>query len=157
MADKKLNEVTKVTDMAYVPVIMSDGSIGQIAKADLASVVAGLLDSRFVKLGASVRDSQSVTSFTPIGQCGIILLNANVNYASESNQHTSLWLYMNTVSGTNVGYNTKGVSVQKIASLKHDYGSAISDCSLVGSSSNDEITISKGGFNTFSYIMIPLS
>ena len=41
MADKKLNEVTKVTDMAYVPVIMSDGSIGQIAKSDLASVVAG--------------------------------------------------------------------------------------------------------------------
>ena len=43
MADKKLNEVTKVTDMAYVPVIMADGSIGQIAKADLASVVAGYL------------------------------------------------------------------------------------------------------------------
>ena len=43
MADKKLNEVTKVTDMAYVPVIMSDGSIGQIAKADLASVVAGVM------------------------------------------------------------------------------------------------------------------
>ena len=45
MADKKLNEVTKVTDMAYVPVIMSDGSIGQIAKADLASVVAGILST----------------------------------------------------------------------------------------------------------------
>ena len=44
MADKKLNEVQKVTDMAYVPVIMIDGSIGQIAKADLASVVAGLID-----------------------------------------------------------------------------------------------------------------
>lgn len=43
MADKKLNEVTKVTDMAYVPVIMSDGSIGQIAKADLASVVAEMI------------------------------------------------------------------------------------------------------------------
>ena len=43
MADKKLNEVTKVTDMAYVPVIMSDGSLGQIAKADLASVVAGII------------------------------------------------------------------------------------------------------------------
>ena len=41
--DKKLNEVTKVTDMAYVPVILADGSIGQIAKADLASVVAGIL------------------------------------------------------------------------------------------------------------------
>lgn len=45
MADKKLNEVTKVTDMAYVPVIMADGSIGQIAKADLASVVAGFIPS----------------------------------------------------------------------------------------------------------------
>ena len=43
MADKKLNEVTKVTDMAYVPVIMADGSIGQIAKADLASVVAEMI------------------------------------------------------------------------------------------------------------------
>lgn len=43
MADKKLNEVTKVTDMAYVPVIMADGSVGQISKADLASVVAGII------------------------------------------------------------------------------------------------------------------
>ena len=42
--DKKLNEVTKVTDMAYVPVIMADGSIGQIAKSDLASVVAGMMN-----------------------------------------------------------------------------------------------------------------
>lgn len=39
--DRALNEVKKVTDMAYVPVIMADGSIGQIAKSDLASVVAG--------------------------------------------------------------------------------------------------------------------
>ena len=44
MADKKLNEVQKVTDMAYVPVIMADGSVGQIAKADLVSVVAGSMD-----------------------------------------------------------------------------------------------------------------
>ena len=44
MADKKLNEVQKVTDMAYVPVILADGSVGQIAKADLASVVAGLMN-----------------------------------------------------------------------------------------------------------------
>ncbi len=40
MADKRLDQITKVTDMAYVPVIMADGSLGQIAKADLASVVA---------------------------------------------------------------------------------------------------------------------
>lgn len=43
MADKKLNEVQKVTDMAYVPVILADGSVGQIAKADLATVVAGII------------------------------------------------------------------------------------------------------------------
>ena len=118
--------------------------------------MAELLSSRFVNLGKSVSQSQSLTSISPMGQCGIILLNANVNYASESNQHSSLWLYMNTISGTNAGYTTTGVSVQKIASLKHDYGSAISDCSLVGSTTSESITISKGSFNTFSYFMIPL-
>ena len=115
-----------------------------------------MLSSKFVNIGSSSVNDQSLTSISPIGQGGLILLNANVNYASESNQHTSLWLYMNTVSGTNTGYTTTGVSVQKIASLKHDYGSAIEDCSLVGSSSSESITISKGKFNTFSYIMIPL-
>ena len=114
------------------------------------------MSSTFVKLGSYVAGSQSIGSITPIGQCGIILFNANVNYASESNQHSSLWLYMNTVSGTNTGYTTKGVSVKLIASLKHDYGGAITDCSLVGSSTSDTITISNGGFNTFSYLMIPI-
>lgn len=46
--DRKLNEVKKVTDMAYVPVIMADGSVGQIAKSDLASVVAGILNPGYV-------------------------------------------------------------------------------------------------------------
>lgn len=118
--------------------------------------VAGILSSKFVNLGSSVNNSQSLTSISPIGQCGIILLNANVNYASESNQHSSLWLYMNTISGANAGYTTTGVSVQRIASLKHDYGSAITDCSLIGSTASESITISKGSFNTFSYLMIPL-
>ena len=46
MADKRLDQVTKVTNMAYVPVIMSDGSIGQIAKDDLATVVAGVMNTQ---------------------------------------------------------------------------------------------------------------
>ena len=62
MADKKLNEVTKVTDMAYVPVIMSDGSIGQIAKADLASVVAGLSPRKGLSFKSQ---SQGVDNTTP--------------------------------------------------------------------------------------------
>lgn len=53
MADKKLNEVTKVTDMAYVPVIMADGSVGQIAKSDLASVVAGVVKDYTAYLGTN--------------------------------------------------------------------------------------------------------
>lgn len=41
MADKKLNESKIVKDMDYVLVTLADGSVGQIAKSDLASVVAG--------------------------------------------------------------------------------------------------------------------
>lgn len=69
MADKKLNEVAKVTDMAYVPVIMSDGSIGQIAKADLATVVAGLLGK---PLG-SMNRTEDATNFDTITSNGIYL------------------------------------------------------------------------------------
>ena len=72
MADKKLNEVTKVTDMAYVPVIMADGSIGQIAKADLASVVAGVLQP--------LREAGSAMgSFDSITETGIYGQNGDVN------------------------------------------------------------------------------
>ena len=53
MADKKLNEVTKVTDMAYVPVILSDGSVGQIAKADLATVVAEIMGLKKIRVASS--------------------------------------------------------------------------------------------------------
>ena len=63
MADKKLNEVTKVTDMAYVPVIMADGSIGQIAKADLASVVAERLALKALNMDP---DNIRTTSFWTI-------------------------------------------------------------------------------------------
>lgn len=41
MSDKKLNESKIVKDMDYVLVTLADGSVGQIAKSDLASVVAG--------------------------------------------------------------------------------------------------------------------
>lgn len=72
MADKKLNEVTKVTDMEYVPVIMADGSIGQISKADLASVVAGQILSGYVfRRVATANNAHSVSintnGFSPSG------------------------------------------------------------------------------------------
>jgi hypothetical protein len=69
MADKKLNEVTKVTDMAYVPVIMADGSIGQIAKADLASVVAGMMGN---PLGNKTNTSKNLDNYKDVGIYDIV-------------------------------------------------------------------------------------
>ena len=78
MADKKLNEVTKVTDMAYVPVIMSDGSIGQIAKADLASVVAGIMGINCVvnKISNTNPGAGSVDLFYGLTR-GVVFLTLN--------------------------------------------------------------------------------
>lgn len=69
MADKELNEVPKVTDMEYVPVIMADGNIGQIAKADLASVVAGLIgEATTSKAGLMPTRYINSTVFTESGK-----------------------------------------------------------------------------------------
>ena len=85
MADKKLNEVTKVTDMAYVPVIMSDGSIGQIAKADLASVVAGIVNPLL---------------------CGLAVVNRDIN--DNLNNLTSPGIY-NFVDNNSIVANNPGI------------------------------------------------
>ena len=77
--DRKLNEVAKVTDMAYVPVIMADGSIGQIAKSDLASVVAGQ-SPFFLLFGASTAEQYS--SIDDIDNNSIRY--ASVSYGNEN-------------------------------------------------------------------------
>ena len=43
MSDKKLNSVSSVTDAAYVYAETSNGETVKISKADLASVVAGIV------------------------------------------------------------------------------------------------------------------
>ena len=86
MADKKLNEVTKVTDMAYVPVIMADGSVGQIAKADLASVVAGLIGLKFYNINITVKAGEQNKSLGISGSSGILYV-----YNNKSG-HTALYL-----------------------------------------------------------------
>lgn len=73
MADKKLNEVTKVTDMAYVPVIMSDGSIGQIAKADLATVVAGVIPKITWNADTDISQKADFTGIKYIALEGIVI------------------------------------------------------------------------------------
>lgn len=72
--DKKLNEVTKVTDMAYVPVIMADGSIGQIAKSDLASVVA-----EYIPFGTSPKSVILLSDLDNIVETGMYTLHDGAN------------------------------------------------------------------------------
>lgn len=105
----------------------------------------------FLKADISEVNVSGDAGITPNGNMGIILFNANVNGANESNQSASVWLYMNTKEGANAGYTKTGISVFKIASLKHDFSSSIIDASLLGNSDSDTITINKGTFNKFSY------
>ena len=51
MADKKLNSVSSVTDAAYVYAETSNGETVKISKADLASVVAGVIGVNSFKSG----------------------------------------------------------------------------------------------------------
>jgi hypothetical protein len=95
-------------------------------------------------------------TITPTSQMGLLSLNATVNGDPASNQSSSVWMYMNTVAGAGTGYTNVGISVVKITGLKHDFAGAIVDCALVGSTLDDTITISPGGFNSFTIREIPL-
>ena len=84
MADKKLSEVTKVTDMAYVPVILSDGSVGQIAKADLATVVAGIMgfnNTVLKSINLEGRDANNI-NYTGYYINGNTMSNVPANYGT---------------------------------------------------------------------------
>lgn len=48
MADKREDQLTTASDMAYVRALDSNGNSIRISKADLASVVAGLIENKFL-------------------------------------------------------------------------------------------------------------
>ena len=101
MADKKLNEVTKVTDMAYVPVIMADGSIGQIAKADLASVVAGVINSDTMlknKMLSSFQVDKASGSFNDLLTGGMYYTSADVTDGPTGVSGSGLVITLGTLS-----------------------------------------------------------
>lgn len=153
MADKKLNEVTKVTDMAYVPVIMADGSVGQIAKSDLASVVAGLTGINTLKRvddANTVKTSgdyvlASTASNIPVTQWGTMKVSGDGTNVSQTfhviastevymriTDYQGLWLEWQRID--NFGYNTlaelsDGVAGQKV--YNHTSGN-IEDINLKG-------------------------
>jgi hypothetical protein len=98
----------------------------------------------------------STLSFTPTAPMGLIALNATVAGAAASNQSSQVWMYMSSIAGAGTGYTDAGISVVKITGLKHDSAGAITDCGLVGSTTTKTVTISAGGFDTFSMNEIPL-
>ena len=85
MADKKLSSVSAVSDMNYVYAETSTGETVKISKANLASVVAGLLPS--AGFSCQVYD-QYVTASSPaiieVSSNKVTLLNANYTYKNES-------------------------------------------------------------------------
>ena len=96
MSDKKLNESKIVKDMDYVLVTLADGSVGQIAKSDLASVVAGVIgtatNSKNGLMPSSqflVRDTISadvqITNFTQIKDGITFFFGAGTSYFPQSN------------------------------------------------------------------------
>lgn len=106
MADKKLNEVTKVTDMAYVPVIMADGSVGQIAKADLASVVAGLLGNPMGYVNEIVNE----TGLDSAVKSGYYSIKSNVNTTEGNKVIYGTMLVMTTISYTSqIAFGSDGL------------------------------------------------
>lgn len=124
MADKKLNEVTKVTDMAYVPVIMSDGSIGQIAKADLASVVAASLPTQtatladgeshnfgyifgLIRITISNPKTYSIPSFLIVTGGGVVWLYRGWYISEDSVIISDYELILTNKSSTQTFYVTK--------------------------------------------------
>ena len=102
MADKRLDQVTKVTDMVYVPVIMSDGSIGQIAKADLASVVAEQMGNPVGNKGDIVDANNCITSGIYRGRAnnlntpeayGVLVVYSSSGYIVQNFYYTNGAMY----------------------------------------------------------------
>lgn len=132
MADKKLNEVTKVTDMAYVPVIMADGSVGQIAKADLASVVAemiGYIGTNLIadsldtgkSVDASVPDSCMLMIDAGLGGSVYIYLKRYSNIQlvekteSENFRLSTEFVSRNTIRMTSIGKGATSIRLKYIS------------------------------------------
>ena len=76
MADKKLNSVSSVTDAAYVYAETSNGETVKISKADLASVVAGLIGySKATVIASGLQPNSSIEAYVP--DCGMLIGTAS--------------------------------------------------------------------------------
>lgn len=108
MSDKKLNESKIVKDMDYVLVTLADGSVGQIAKSDLASVVAGRIGS--YKTNTVANGERFETYVAPQfmlaitgSSSGSALYLGNINFLSQ---------IVNTLDNVSVTINAGHLSIQ---------------------------------------------
>lgn len=106
MANQKLNEVTTVPTASINNVktflaVMNDGSIQQMSKADMATVLGGLIKP--IKCRNIIPDGQDLNTLEPnnVYSCnGESLLNAPVGL---SNNYFTLFFYM--------GYHNFGTQI----------------------------------------------
>lgn len=98
--DRKLNEVKKVTDMAYVPVIMADGSIGQIAKSDLASVVAEMMSTNKIAPFGFYNNGQTTDNANNLNKLGLYRIVSLENYQELNYPANNGYIVNQFVSGS---------------------------------------------------------
>lgn len=85
MADKKLNEVTKVTDLSKVKTflaVMEDNTIQQMSKEDMAAVVGGLIGTATIEKNGLL--PYRMASFTTDFSTSDIVLNFSTIYNLQS-------------------------------------------------------------------------
>lgn len=137
MADKKLNAVSTASDGAYIYAEDASGNQIKISKADLASVVAGLLPQGTMGISSLrvwVNSGEQVE--IDRGNGGMLLVNANV--------------LTSAVSSATIGNNT-GASINSLYSYKVSFGVEESGVLsvLVDTSRNKIVIKNTIGSNTY--------
>lgn len=90
MADKKLSSVSPVSDMNYVYAETASGETVKISKADLASVVAGLLPNL---LRTSLMPINGAVSTLRVTDSGVFQYNLANNETEKANAPVPNWAW----------------------------------------------------------------
>ena len=125
MADKPLNQVTKVTDLSKVKTflaVMDDNTIQQMSKEDMATVVGGLLDiQNFGVKRYTFTINNNEGAHTNLTRKGVYIISADITWVyiiSADITSSIIVIVYSVASGTPlsmIGYigNTIGITNDK--------------------------------------------
>lgn len=146
MADKKLNEVTTVNSGTLANVknflaVMNDGSIQQMSKADLASVVGGLL-----AISHQNRIDCTGKTISQIKNNILEIVKETSSSMTFYNKYTSLYIYLSAGSNCIQNWNNDEYIIQTgVAAV------IIIDC-IVVASGNTYFSFSILSYGTNSFL-----